>query len=168
MSPSPKFPGIETDIIVWVKTGRKDLERLHRAEIAKLQARASIELGLLAAESVLERFESCFPEDDLPRKALGAARACLDDPSAAHARAAIKLADDVFNSGPGYSDGDWFAARAANAIGFAVSAAASIDGQVNSKLDVDFAIYCAALDHSSLWLDAAGRQVNFMKEELGV
>jgi hypothetical protein len=69
------------------------------------------------AERVLGLFEAKFPDDDRPRKAIEAARACIADPTPENRAAAGDAAGDA-------GDAAWAAAGAAGAAGDAARAAA--------------------------------------------
>lgn len=55
----------------------------------------SVALSVFSAELVLENFESVFPEDDGPRKAIEAAKKFLDDPTEKNISAALFASEHI-------------------------------------------------------------------------
>ncbi len=85
-----------------------------------------IEFACRCAEHVLHFFEDKYPEDNRPRKAIEAARVCINDKSGAAAWAAARAAWAA--AGAAARDAAWAAAEAAWAAGDASWAAARAAG----------------------------------------
>jgi len=82
-----------------------------------------VSYAVFAAEQVIDIFEDKFPEDKRPRKALEAAKRCIDNPTKENKSAA---------------------AAAAAAAAYAAAAYAAADASSDSYADSDAAAYAAA------------------------
>jgi len=64
----------------------------------KWQKKDSVSLSIFAAELVLKNFESVYPADDRPRKAIEAAKKYLDNPTDKNEKAAYSAAESAARS----------------------------------------------------------------------
>ena len=124
------IPGVLYEVEVRGKTV-EDGDKTACAQIRLVRRVGELTPGIAAtfaadcAERVLGLFEAKFPDDDRPRKAIEAARACIADPTPENRAAAGAAAgaagaawDAAYDAGAA-----WAAANAANAAGAANAAA---------------------------------------------
>jgi len=104
----------------------------------------SMKLAIYAAELVLPIFETEYPNDKRPRKAIDATKECLRKPSAASRAAATDAATDAAWA---CSDASWAASRASSNASWAARDAASDAARASS--DASWAASWAARDAAS-------------------
>ena len=102
-------------------------EILHEIMEPEALKKLAVEFSCECAERVLPVFEARFPENDVPRKAISAARAWLADPTEDNrlaAKASRSAVKDFFWEADQDESCDWEAAReAARDAGYAADAA---------------------------------------------
>jgi len=98
--------------------------------------------AVYATEQVLDIFEDKYPDDDRPRKAIEAARKCIDDPSEENKQAAADAAADVAAS----ADSAAYAAAVAASAAYADAADAAYVAAANAAyVAADAAAVAAAV-----------------------
>jgi len=113
----------------------------------KLLKKIQLQFAILCAESVLHIFETQYPDDDRPRKAIEAAKNYLGNPNKDNTIAATAASSAARAAFPNTGDGVYYAARAARSA----VCIAYVD---------DPAIYVARAARSAY---ATGIKINFNK-----
>ena len=93
----------------------------------------SVELAIYAAELVIDIYEEKYPNDDIPRKAIEAAKAYIKDPSAAYAAASDAASDAACAAA---SDAACAASDAAYAAARAAASDASDAAGISKKIRI--------------------------------
>jgi hypothetical protein len=126
----------EVAVSDWGKVGCFSLKISQRlpapAWVTSNETRVRLMFAVLCAEAVLHIYETAYPQDDRPRKAIEAAKAYIINPSAALAARAANAARAAANAAAAYhSDDDasyaYYADANAAAVAYAAEANAEID-----------------------------------------